>query len=284
MAADSVPFSEQPCRLDAADGVPVIPPAPGGTAADHVLRWRHHGSSGCSRTVIVLGREFSFGEEPAHPAEVVPAGVAVTLDGNVVRVDLGAIIDADPEATEADRNGDGKPDGFVVRTAGGSGAIYAALHHDDVVSAGAFFLEAPARIVVDVRPQGVATGLLPATDTFAAIVTDLDAAGACLSPPFTVSGYARPFEAFAEVAIREAPEPGAPAGGGERVEASYSGGFLEPTTDTGYAVSTTDWAAAWGEYSFTVEAVAPGRYELFVGEAHMETGEPIGAFQVFCVE
>jgi hypothetical protein len=38
-----------------------------------------------------------------------------------------------------------------------------------------------------------------------------------------------------------------------------------------------------GAFSFTIDDLASGTYELYVGEYNQETGEPVGAYQAFTV-
>ncbi len=158
----------------------------------------------------------------------------------------------------------GEPAAFVVReprTSPGPGDLYVDVLHDRYRKSRAYFLEDPARIVVDsiaaTTPPGLRLG--PIVDTFVALRDPIDPAGTGVEPPIPVRGYARPFEASDPVSLTDA-VTGAP------VVATWSGcepAFVDPP-NTGCVYGTTDYIEVWGEFSFTIEDVAPGRYRLDV--------------------
>ena len=46
---------------------------------------------------------------------------------------------------------------------------------------------------------------------------------------------------------------------------------------------TPDWVEAWGAFDFTLVDVAPGTYELFIGEFSARDGSPMGITQTITV-
>ncbi len=90
-----------------------------------------------------------------------------------------------------------------------------------------------------------------------------------MTPPIEVFGYGRPFEASDIASLTDA-ATGAPA------VATWSGcesEFVIPP-GSGCVYSTSDYIEAWGQFSFAVESVAPGTYELFVGDTGALEGVP----------
>ena len=51
-----------------------------------------------------------------------------------------------------------------------------------------------------------------------------------------------------------------------------------------YAYTTSDFASAWGEFTFAIESILPEDYEIFVGEFSAKDGTPIGVYHDFTVE
>ena len=73
-------------------------------------------------------------------------------------------------------------------------------------------------------------------------------------------------------------------GGGSPVTATFTGGINgTQTTSDGYGVMTTDWIDAWGEFTFGIEPLPAGDYELFVGELSPEDGSEQGAYITFTI-
>ncbi len=213
---------------------------------------------GCDRSVIALAAESSFPERIV--ATSVPAGATVTAHGARMHVDLPGIV----RGRGSGMDFFGEPAAFVVREArSGPGLedLYVDVLHDGYRLSRAFFLEDPARVVIDsiatTTPPGLRLG--PVVDTFVALRDPIDPVGAGLTPPIDIIGYARPFEASDPAFLTDA-ATGAP------VVATWSG--CEPALvvppNTGCVYGTSDYIEAWGEFSFTIEDVAPGRYQLEV--------------------
>ncbi len=217
----------------------------------------------CDRALIGLGSlpagKFGFFEDGV-PATSVPAGAEVTAHGARVHVTLPGVDMGRISGMEFL----GEPAAFVVREArSGPGLedLYVDVLHDGYRLSRAFFLEGPARIVIDSIPAATPAGLRlgPIVDTFVALRDPIDPTGSGLTPPIEVFGYGRPFEASDPAFLTDA-ATGAP------VTATWSG--CEPTfvipPNTGCVYHTSDYIEAWGEFSFTIEDVAPGRYQLEV--------------------
>lgn len=294
VAPTSAPFSAYSCGIAPADyvfsGLVATSPASASTA-DHVFSIDHSSHPDCERTVITLGADYDFNDDPAgtlSPTGQVPGGIQVTNEGPFFNVDLAAIELVRIGATESDRDDDGVEDVFVVNRAG-SDSLYLNGHFDHNLGVLAFFLSDPARIVVDTISAPTDTGLAvgPVVGDLAVLSSPIvvDVFGPPPAPPVTVAGYARPFEAILLIRLRQPPAPGADPGTGAPVAATFSGSsFLGTITDSQYAVTTTDWALAWGEFEFTIDALPAGTYELFVGcEAPTEPPVELGVYHEFTV-
>lgn len=277
----------------AAGAVPPVP-APGDPDADHIFGLHHIDGPQCERTVITFGREFSFDADfdaLLQPADGVPGGIALAIDLATIRVALSdAVIAAASTATQTYRSDNGAADLFFVRPSGASRFGILALW-DRNRGVRYFFLENPGRLVIDTvdapTDASLALGPLLSGDpfalTFVTRAVNVDTAGPAPEPPLLVAGYARPFEATTTIRLRTVPAAGDPPGSGTPVNANWSGStFADPCGST-YAVMTSDWLEAWGEFEFSIQALAPGEYELFVGEDSPEDGSEQGVYHVFTV-
>ena len=145
-------------------------------------------------------------------------------------------------------------------------------------------LDTPARVIIDVRSAPTGTGLDVAAkrgDLAVVMPIQVDRSGPGVGLPIEVSGWGRPFEAQGVAILRKA---AGSAGLGELVEATFSGtDFFGTQTTSTYPYATADYTEAWGAFAFTIEDLAAGTYELFVGDYNQETGEPVGAYQTFTV-
>lgn len=260
------------------------------SSADHILALTFEGGAECDRLVILLGSGAAGGDWPESPADEVPAGITVTAEGTVAVVSFpgeasgGQTGLVRPSATEADF---GEAQAFVVRqpapspaTRGGA-EVRAHFFHNITVAAA--FVPNPARIIVDVYPAPTGTGLdyTPRTGGLTVleqpIQVDLNGPGVAL--PVEVSGYARPFEAQGVAQLRT---PDEQPGGGRLVAATFSGS-AGTVSDSTYPYMTTDWTEMWGRFSFTIDDLEPGTYELFVGEFSARDGSPVGVYDEFTV-
>ena len=292
-------FDEISCGDPATDyelspgAVPIVP-APVDLDADHIFGLHHLHGPQCERTEITSGREFSFDADfdgLLEPANGVPADIALANDLATLRVALpGAVIAAASTATQTYRSDNGAADLFFVRPSGASRfGILAFWDRNRGVRY--FFLEHPGRLVIDTidAPTGTALALGPLLSdapfalTFVSRSINWDANGADPEPPLTVTGYARPFEATTTIRLRTAPPTGDPPGSGAPVNADWSGSTFAGSCGSTYAVMTSDWLEAWGEFAFTIRALSAGAYELFVGDDSADDGEEVGVYHVFTV-
>jgi hypothetical protein len=265
-------------------------PAPEGTSnAAYVLDVLSSREGDCERYVIVLGGTASNAEVLTegtvhHPAAEWPAGVGWSVAGSIVAVELPGVTAATPWAQTIEADGS-----FALATrddpsSGGAGPITMRFFFDSNRRASFRFLANPARIAIDVKQSPTGTGLDVAArrgGTAVVLPIQADLNGPGVRTPITVSGWARPFEASGVAVLRTV---GTTPGSGTPVEATFTGtDFAGTVTDTSYPYMTTDWTEAWGAFRFTIEDLAPGTYELFVGELSMEDGAEQGVYQVFTV-
>jgi len=292
-------FDEISCGDPASDytlspgAVPPVP-APVDSDADHVFAVHHSVGPDCERTVITFGRDFSFEADfdlLLEAAEGVPADIALALDLATIRVALpDPVTAAASTATESLRSDNGGADLLFVRPGPASRfGVFAAWDRNRGVRH--FYLENPGRLVIDTIEAptggGLALGAIvgdnPTALTVVSRAINWDTNGLAPEPPVTVTGFARPFEAVTVVRLRTEPASGAPAGSGDPVTANWSGSTFAAACGSTYAVMTTDYLEAWGQFSFTIEALAPGSYELFVGEDSPADGTEGGVYHVFTV-
>ncbi len=88
-----------------------------------------------------------------------------------------------------------------------------------------------------------------------------------LELPITITGYSRWFEAGGLVVVRRLDkEPGV----GEVVGAILRGPMvLGEGAGTEWGLTATGWLDAWGLFSFELDGLAAGDYEVFIGECRM---------------
>ena len=283
-----VPLEGVPCRPDGPEygGTQTVAGSAPGDGAGNVLEVSTYHSAECDRIVIVLGegQGLTGAGWSSLPAATVPAGTVVSSGGPVVEVRIPGVLDARPVAQTVEAEF-----GYVLATrdmplAQSREALVFRAFFDANRRAAIWFLDTPARVIIDLRSVPTGTGLDVAAKrgglaVVMPIQVDLDGPGVDL--PVAVSGWARPFEAQGAAILRRAAgEPGT----GELVEATFSGtDFLGTQTTSTYPYVTADYTEAWGAFSFTIDDLAPGTYEVFVGEYNQETGEPVGAYQTFTV-
>jgi hypothetical protein len=146
------------------------------------------------------------------------------------------------------------------------------------------WMENPARVIIDTRTAPTGTGLDVAAKRAGLTVvmpiqSDLNGPG--VTPPIEVTGWGRPFESQGVAILRRAADQPA---SGDLVEATFSGtDYIGTQTASTYPYSTADYLEAWGAFSFTIDDLAPGAYELFVGDFDQESGDPVGVYQTFTV-
>ncbi len=222
---------------------PTTPSAPGsGETPDHIYSMWIQQVEDCLRIVVTLGTGFdpSFPAYDAITTEPRPStGVPrfeVSSSGHDVTVNFPGITQVWQFGT--DRNG-----AFAVRESDGSLSVTVLTRSDSVT-----VTPLPGRIVVDI------TGATPAMPVNLVAVAPAEATP---DGEITITGVARPFEATLGIELTDA--------SGNPVVATFEGSsFLGTSTDSRYAVMTTDYIEAWGRFSFTVSGLDPGSYTLLM--------------------
>ncbi len=283
-----VPFDGPACREDgpAYGGTQTIEGTDPDAFAHNALDIFTFRSEDCDRIVIVLGvgEGLSADGWSSIPAPTVPSGTSVTSGGSIVEIRIPGIRDVRPLAQTVEGHS-----GYLLATrdmpkAQERADLVFRAFFDSNRRAALQLLDNPARVVVDVRTAPTGSGLDVAYKRGGLTVVkpiQTDLAGPGVGLPVEVTGWARPFEA-AGIAIlrRPALEPGT----GEQVEATFSGtDHLGTQVASVYPYTTADYIEAWGAFSFTIDDLAPGTYELFVGDFDMESGDPFGIYQTFTV-
>ncbi len=203
-----------------------------GWEADTVLAVRHGTHDGHERVVLDLGT----GEEPARK---VPEWALESMpDRGLLRVTLPSV---NHTAVSEGALGDALLEGFYVVRAPDGGMFV------DVLGTKAFVyrvmeLPDPARLVVDLRPDGASLDTPPAVGGDTVLIEPR--AGDRIGDPLTVGGYSRNFEASNTVILEDS-----------------EGRVLVRRTVTG-----NDWTATWGYFEATLDL------PRFVGEGTLRVG------------
>ena len=283
-----VPFEGLPCRADGAayGGTQTVGGSAAGEGAGNALDVFTYRSDECERIVIVLGQGAGLTGAgwSSIPAATVPPGTTAISGNAIVEVRIPGVLEVRPVAQTVDWES-----GFVLATrdmplAGSREDLVFRAFFGSNRRAAVSHLDNPARVVVDIRsaPTGAGLDVAAKRDGLTVVIPiQVDVNGPGVSLPIEVTGWGRPFEAQgAAVLRRAASEPGT----GELVEATFSGtdsvGVQAAST---YPYGTADYIEAWGALSFAIDDIAPGTYELFVGEFSAESGEPLGVYQAFNV-
>lgn len=222
-----------------ADGpVEVRDATPGDADRVSALRWHRH--DGCERFVIDLaGRDGT----PAERVGVVAAEVLREL--GVARIALRDVEWVDPDATDATFDGALARAAYAVFSPEGRW-VHVDVHLGGPAEVFVAALDEPARVVVDLRPNG---GPVPEPAPVANRVVVLEPRPGRTTYPLTVTGYARTFEANVVVRLEQA---------GEDVYDDFT--------------TATAWTDAWGHYSFTIREGPTGQVVLHVGEHSARDG------------
>ena len=232
-------FEDLACNLSGGSSPIAAPSAGSGGSTQVVSIGQFNGP--CDRIVITLDKD-----------QFVAGTTGYSVDDSRVRVDL-------PGVDLALQQDNTLGNTYIVRD-GQSGEFYAERFASPAPS-GVTFLTQPARIVIDVAAgSGAAdfdylSGIVVITEFLEGDSSQPD----LVSLPATVAGFGRPFEAVFGIAIIDAAT-------GDQVTASWSGGFGGSTTTDLYAVNTSDWVSAWGEFEFSFDGLAPGDYILRLDE------------------
>jgi hypothetical protein len=204
---------------------------------------------GCERVVVDL-----LTVDGAPAGSVGLTGVEYNESVGVVRINLPKDV-AMTAVTDLLLDGDLISRAFVVRTVGGNLAIDVHVVAEVGVALRAFEVDAPSRIVVDLRSDTEAQPARGAAIGDGIVV--VEPAPGAVSDPLQISGYARTFEANVVARLHE-----------DRDEDAIA----EATT------TATDWSEAWGEYTIVFETPPLRALELFVGADSPIDGSPVGVW------
>jgi hypothetical protein len=221
-----------------AEGPLPVPATPAGDARRiSALRWSRH--PGCERLVIDLAAESGA---PASRPGAVSAELLRPL--GVVRLTLPGVTMVDPRATEGRFDGPLAAAAYVFFSA--DGLLGADLHLGAPAEAHVSVLEAPARVVIDLRPGGAP---LPRPVAAGQHIVVLEPRPGPASYPLAVSGYARQFEANVVARLEQ---------GGREVALAF-------TTAAG-------WLDSWGAFELALEEGPAGSVVLHVGDFSARDG------------
>lgn len=223
----------------------------GGAAGDaaQVSSLRAGSHPGCERVVVDL-----LTADGAPAGSIGLVGVEYDDEVGIVRINLPesvsrtAVADSRFDGTLADR-------AYVVRTTAGHLAIDIHVVAGAAIALRAFEVDAPSRIVVDLRPNPEASPVRGATVGDGVVVVEPRSGPVTL--PLSVAGYSRGFEANVIVRLHETRDS-------------------PPITET--VTTATDWAEAWGEFQVALATIPNQRLELFVGSKSPRGGTPQGAW------
>ena len=261
-AAD--PFPALPCLVAGQEPPTATLPQvstrpPARSDADHVAGVQFVPADGCFRTIIHFGSAFAVDPAGGPAAAQLPAGIVVRSSDDALsvmvelpdvidEVALGSAVDAGPAVVV--RDADGHP--YIEILSG---------PHD----AAAGFLADPARVVVDYVPRPPVPDDLPFPlyEEAGIIIRSIDGltskggdlSSAQWTPPITVTGFARPFEANIGLTMRDNQ-------GDLFEEVAWNGGPSGAQVGSRYFTMTTDWSSAWGRFSFTIESMPAGSFTL----------------------
>jgi hypothetical protein len=223
----------------------------GGTTGDATqisgIRWAGH--PGCERVVVDV-----------LTADGAPAGslgtVGVDYDEvlGIIRVNLPTAI-ARTAIADVLIDGELIDRAYVVRTTAGGLAVDIHVTVGSSVALRSFEVDAPSRIVVDVRPEPNAPGVVGATISRDMVV--LSPLAGPVATPLVVAGYTRAFESLVIAQLHEDRDS-------------------EPI-DIQTALAA-DWAEVWGEFTLTFNDPPPQTKELFVGSESPSTGDLDGVW------
>ncbi len=252
-APDST-FTQLPCLIDQ----PYTGPAgtQSGANADHIASFTGLFATGpeCNRVVVNLGTAFTF-DALTPNADAVPDGTTVAFDGSVIEVRFPAAI-TDVDLQNGTQLLDGVAPVYNTRNTDGTFSVFIFAGPATVESV---ILDQPGRVVVDWRSTGTNPAPFPLA-TAGMVLTDVSGGAGSAAPtfsagPITFTGFARPFEANLGFDVVDA------NGTVQNLQCS-AGCWNSPSTGTNFGASATDWTTTWGQFTFTIDGLAPGDYTL----------------------
>jgi len=273
----TTPFEGRPCRR--ADSIVESPvgysPATSAEGADGVLAVETYRQGGCVRLVVLFGTGTGAA---LSPAAGLPDGLEVVDHGGPVSIRLPdgianywptqAMLAAGPAYVVAARDEGGSALGIEVDP--GRAAVSVS------------FLANPARVVVDLVPEAgadppvVGDGVVIDSATVARVH---EGGGG----PLLIEGYSRPTAGIGLAVMRSAPAADAATGSGEPATVVWGDGNSgRNARRPWFSYTTLVPGPDWSRFSITVDGLAPGRYEAYVGLADDEPEETgVGAYLPF---
>ncbi len=211
------------------------------------IRWAGH--PGCERVAVDL-----LTVDGAPAGALGPVGVEYNETLGIVRVNLPTAI-ARTAVADSLVDGDLVNRVYVVRTESGSLAIDIHVTPGAAVALRAFAVDAPSRIVIDLRPDPEAAPVIGAVRAGTVVV--LAPAPGPAETPIVVSGYTRSFEAYVVARLYDDRETTA---------------LVEQST------IASDWAEMWGEFTITFVDPPHRSLQLFVGSESPRNGDLEGVW------
>jgi hypothetical protein len=209
------------------------------------IRWATH--PGCERVVA------DFLTATGAPASGIGRAVVETSPSRgIVRISLPADIETTGLA-DALIDGELAQRVFVVRQPGENLAVEIHTGSSVPVEVRALIVDAPARLVVDLRPASEGGPLLVAPPSIGDNVVLITPTPGPNVYPLTVSGYARTFEASVVARL-----------------------IVDGVVVVEQTTTAADRLDAWEAFSMAFADGPAGDVELFVGEDSTEDGTPIG--------
>lgn len=272
-------IASAPCTASQSSGVTTAT-TPSSGDATAVVGLFQTTTGNCDRYVIVLGID---SVDVFETADTLGGGeIRVTSGGTRVTVELPATITGvAPQATNADFTNALALTVLPINTTGGRDELEVRFLHNSSRIAGVTVLTNPARIIVDVTSAPTGSGLdyAPVIGTGNTILehpVDQSTDKLGVAHPFTVTGYARWFEAQGYATITT-------ADGDQPTDIAWSGPSMTAANASMASIYAL-YIPTWGEFSFTVD-LPSGGYELFVGDDCMsavdDSSQPCGVTDTF---
>lgn len=282
-------FSDLPCGQFTEYGdsnVQLINNGSGSTPPNHIYGLHSYQSTDCDRLVISLGGGVTlpaYGDDFAAGVAADIAGVAnIEVDGNHIVATFGhggSSLEAVSPAATTLITTPGKT--LVSRSANGFAMeVHTYFDLDRLVRA--TLLPNPARLVIDSFAHNGPAHPEMVNDALIGNGPFIEYIESPMQLPYTVKGFARSFEATSIVELRVGGAPGAPGGGPEVPFGQVTANGQVATNTSRIGVMATDWTESWGQFEFTIDALPPGIYDMFIGDE--ASGQQLGTWVTFRID
>ncbi len=275
----TTPLEARPCREAeaVADEAVGYSPATTEDGADGVLAVETYRNAGCVRLVILL----ASGEgKDLSPASGLPEGLEVVDHGGPVSVMLpDPIVNYWPSRQMVSAG-----PAFVLAARVGTDSAFSIEMDLGRAAVSVSFLANPARIVVDLVPEAGAPQPVVGEGVVidSATVSRVREGG---PGPLLIEGFSRPTAGIGLAVLRSAPGADGGPGSGEPVTATWEdGNSNQGASRPWFSYTTLVPGPAWSRFSITVDGLAAGEYEAYVGLADDEPEETgVGVYLPFRV-